>query len=57
MGTVINALTRSRSPEFHRQTMFRLIILAAVGVLFWTSTPARNVTADALSTIEQAVRP
>ena len=54
---MINALTRSRSPEFHRQTMFRLVILSAVGVLFWTSTPARVVTADALSTIEQAVRP
>ena len=37
--------------------MFRLIILAAVAALFWTSTPARNVTADALYTIEQAVRP
>ena len=37
--------------------MFRLLMIAAVGVLFWTSTPARNVTADALSTIEQAVRP
>jgi len=57
VGTVINALTKSRSASYHRQTMFRLIILAAVGVLFWTSTPARNVTADALSTIEQAVRP
>ena len=37
--------------------MFRLIILAAVAALFWSSTPARNVTADALSTIEQALRP
>jgi len=37
--------------------MFRLLMIAAVGVLFWTSTPARNVTADALYTIEQAVRP
>ena len=50
-------LTKSRSPSYHRQTMFRLIILAAVGVLFWTSTPARTVTADALSTVEQFVRP
>jgi hypothetical protein len=54
---VINALTRSRSPEFHRQTMFRLVILAAVGVLFWTSTPARTVTADALDSAAQFVRP
>jgi len=57
VGTVISALTKSRSPSYHRQTMFRLIILAAVGVLFWTSTPARTVTADALSTVEQIVRP
>ena len=54
---MLSSLTRSRPPSYHRQTMFRLIILAAVGVLFWTSTPARTVTADALSTIEQAVRP
>ena len=54
---MLAALTKPRSPSFHRQTMFRLVILAAVGVLFWTSTPARNVTADALSSVEQIVRP
>ena len=54
---MLASLTKPRTPSYHRATMFRLIILAAVGVLFWTSTPARNVTADALSTIEQAVRP
>lgn len=54
---MLASLTKPRSPSYHRQTMFRLIILAAVGVLFWTSTPARTVTADALSTIEQVVRP
>ena len=54
---MLASLTKPRSPSYHRQTMFKIIVLAAVGVLFWTSTPARTVTADALSTIEQAVRP
>ena len=36
--------------------MFRLIVLAAVGVLFWTSTPARNVTADVLYTAGDLIR-
>ena len=54
---MIKALTKSRSASYHRQTMFKLIVLAAVAALFWTSTPARTVTADALYTIEQAVRP
>jgi hypothetical protein len=54
---MLAALTKPRSPSFHRQTMFRLVILAAVGVLFWTSTPARTVTADALDSAAQFVRP
>jgi len=28
--------------------MFKLIVIAILGVLFYTSTPARNVTADFL---------
>ena len=54
---MLAALSKPRPLSYHRQIMYRLIILAAVGVLFWTSTPARNVTADALSTVEQIVRP
>jgi len=37
--------------------MFRILIITAVGVLFWTSTPARNVTADALYTAGDLIRP
>ena len=47
----MKALTRSRSADFHRQTMLKLII--AVGLLFllWEPIrPVRLVTAEALYT-------
>ena len=28
--------------------MFKLIVIGVLGVLFWTSPPARNATADTL---------
>ena len=48
---MINALTRSRSPEFHRATMLRLTIAAVLLWLLWEPIrPVRNVTADVLHT-------
>ena len=46
---MLNALTRSRSPEFHLQTMLKLIIIALLLVVVWEPIrPVRNVTADIL---------
>ena len=46
-----NALTRSRSPEFHRQTMLRLTVAAILLWLLWEPIrPVRTVTADLLHT-------
>ena len=48
---MINALTRSRSPEFHRQTMLRLTVAAILLWLLWEPIrPVRVVTADLLHT-------
>ena len=48
---MLNALTRSRSPEFHRATMLRLIVAAGLLYLLWEPIrPVRLVTADLLHT-------
>ena len=48
---MINALTRSRSPEFHRATMLRLTVAAILLWLLWEPIrPVRVVTADLLHT-------
>jgi threonine/homoserine efflux transporter RhtA len=48
---MIKALTRSRSPEFHRATMLRLTVAALLLWLLWEPIrPIRNVTAQALDT-------
>jgi hypothetical protein len=47
----MKALTRSRSPEFHRATMLKLLIAAILLWLLWEPIrPVRTVTADLLST-------
>jgi len=47
----MNALTRSRSADFHRATMLRLIIAAGLLYLLWEPIkPVRTVTADLLHT-------
>ena len=51
MGTVISALTKSRSPSYHRQTMLKLIIAALLLYWLWEPIrPVRTVTAEALYT-------
>lgn len=48
---MINALTKSRSADFHRATMFRLLIGALLLWLLWEPIrPVRHVTAEALHT-------
>ena len=47
----MNALTRSRSADFHRATMLRLNIAAGLLYLLWEPIkPVRLVTADLLHT-------
>ena len=54
---MINALTRSRSPEFHRATMLRLTIAALLLWGFWGPLyPVRSVTADLLNTTADLLR-
>ena len=48
---MINALTRSRSADFHRATMLRLTVAAILLWLLWEPIrPVRTVTADVLHT-------
>ena len=47
----MRALTRSRSADFHRATMLKLVIGATLLWLLWEPIrPVRHVTADALHT-------
>ena len=47
----MSALTRSRSADFHRATMLRLLIGALLLWLLWEPIrPVRHVTASALYT-------
>ena len=48
---MINALTRSRSPEFHRAIMLKLLIAGTLLWLLWEPVrPVRSVTASVLHT-------
>lgn len=48
---MIHALTRPRSPHYHRQTMLRLLIAGTLLWLLWEPVrPVRTVTADVLHT-------
>jgi hypothetical protein len=51
------ALTKPRSPHFYRLLMFKLLVIVCLAGLFYSSTPARDVTADALSTASEFIRP
>jgi hypothetical protein len=47
----MKSLTRSRSPEFHRATMLRLVIAAVLLYWLWEPIrPVRTVTANVLYT-------
>lgn len=54
---MIRALTCSRSPEFHRATMFKVLVAALLLWGFWAPLqPVRGVTADVLSTTADLLR-
>jgi hypothetical protein len=54
---MLNALTRSRSASYHRQTMLRLVIAALLLYWFWEPIrPIRSVTGEALSTVAEMIR-
>ena len=53
----MNALTRSRSADFHRATMLRLLVAAGLLYLLWEPIrPVRTVTAEALYTAGDLIR-
>jgi hypothetical protein len=53
----VKALTRSRSADFHRATMLRLLIAAGLLYLLWEPIrPVRLVTAEALYTAGDLIR-
>ena len=37
--------------------MFKIVVLAVLAALFWTSTPAREATADVLESAAETIRP
>ena len=48
---MMRALTRSRSADFHRATMLKILIAAILLCVLWEPIrPVRNVTAQALYT-------
>ena len=48
---MMRTMTRSRSADFHRATMLKLLIAAILLWLLWEPIrPVRHVTADALHT-------
>lgn len=52
----MRSLTRSRSADFHRATMLRVIIAAGLLWLLWEPIrPVRTVTADVLHTAADLV--
>ncbi len=54
---MIKALTRPRSPSYHRQTMLKVLIAALLLYWFWEPLrPVRTVTAEALYTAAEMVR-
>ena len=54
---MIKALTRSRSADFHRATMLRLLVAAGLLYLLWEPIrPVRIVTAEALYTAGDLIR-
>jgi len=54
---MIKALTRSRSADFHRATMLKILIGAGLLYLLWEPIrPVRIVTADVLYTAGDLIR-
>jgi hypothetical protein len=48
---MLSSLTKSRTPDYHRRSMLKLIIAAGLLWLLWEPIrPVRTVTAEALYT-------
>tara|TARA_Y100000004_G_scaffold139363_1_gene158176 strand:- start:990 stop:1187 length:198 start_codon:yes stop_codon:yes gene_type:complete len=56
-GLMFAYLSKPRRPSYYHAMMFKILCVAAIAGLFWTSAPARTVTADALSTTAEFLRP
>lgn len=54
---MLSYLSKPRSPDYHRKTMFKIIVIACLAGLFYTSEPARQVTSDALQHSADFIRP
>jgi len=54
---MLSYLSKPRRPSYYHAVMFKLICIAAIAGLFWTSAPARTVTADALVSTAEFLRP
>ena len=53
----MRSLTRSRSADFHRASMLKVLIAAVLLCLLWEPIrPIRNVTAQALYTAGDLIR-
>ena len=51
------ALTKPRSPSYHRRTMLKVALIALVLYVAWEPIrPVRNVTADVLDTVAAQIR-
>ena len=54
---MLSYLSKPRSPHYYRQLMFRILVVACLVGLFYTSEPARQVTSDALQHSADFIRP
>ena len=54
---MLSYLSKPRSPYYYRQVMFRILVVACLVGLFYTSEPARQVTSDALQHSADFIRP
>ena len=54
---MIAALTKPRRPSYYHALMFRILVTVALFGLFWSSVPARTMTADALDQAALHLRP
>ena len=54
---MLAALSKPRSPSYHRRTLLKLIVFAGLLYLLWEPIrPVRVVTAEALSFTAQQIR-
>ena len=51
------SLTKSRTPDYHRQTMMKIVLIAGLLYVFWQPlAPVRQVVSDTLSFTSEQVR-